>query len=67
MHRMGKIIEFLGRKPSKAEYNRIWRMFFTEEMVIKKEALRRQRQRHLNHTGPANAKRKFCIYCEKRS
>jgi hypothetical protein len=57
----GAIEKFLGRKPkSVAEYKHIWHILFKKD----KEEMKRQRQRHLNHTGPASIARGQCIFCE---
>ena len=63
---MKEIIEVLGRKPkSISEYKKIWRYLFGGDIEENKKKLKKQWQRHLNHTGPANITRGFCIFCEK--
>ena len=64
-NRMAQIVAILGRHPKNyKEYQRIYQLLYRDK-YYSKEALRRQRQRHLNHTGPANITRGYCFFCER--
>lgn len=64
--RMEEIISYLGRKPkSIREYRKIWRYLFEGDIEKKNKLIRKQRTRHLSHTGPASISRQYCMFCEK--
>lgn len=66
MKRIEEVIRFLGRKyTNRDEYRKVYRTLFGETMAKNRQKLKRQKQRHLNHTGPANNARKFCVFCAK--
>ena len=60
--RKTKVDEFLGRRPKDdPEYKRIWRYLFGS----RRGDLRKQRQRHRNHTGIPSIARQYCVFCVK--
>ena len=66
MKRLDEITQFLGRKyRNRNEYRKTYRVLFGDDMAKNRAKIKRQRQRHLNHTGVASKARKFCIFCEK--
>ena len=63
---MKEVIEWLGRKPKNlAEYHKVWRFLFEGDVEESKKRMKKQRQRHMSHTGVANISRKFCVFCEQ--
>jgi hypothetical protein len=47
----------------KGTYNRNPKMVNTKGEFLNKEEMKLQKQRHLNHCGPASKSRKPCIFC----
>jgi hypothetical protein len=63
-----EVTTFLGKEPKDIkEYDRALKALkaFGKDKEERKTEFRKQRTRHMNHTGPANISRRPCIYCEQ--